>query len=373
MRALLAIAVVALVGACGSTSSNDPPSGSSPGSSGGPAGASGPTCDASKAEDLEVSGADRDGFPPYAVAACTLVYVSGAGELHARDLATGTETTLAVASEHPRRPAVAEGVIAWEADEDGHSVVRALARDGKGAPAFTVTGPFALAGEPRASGNTVVFTAWNGPNAADDTDIWLFDIATGAKRMVLGGAGQQRFADVSLEYVVASDFSEDSDGRFDGNETDVADLVFLDRASGVASTRRLPGKQSFPILGAGDAVAYLDWAIIHPEPKLQAYGVKSGQLAAAATGDRTIATVEYVSTTYARPSLTGSTLEWVANPDGPTRLYRAPLDGSSAPAVVGGLDGLRLYAPASTSAFSVLATAPQAASAALPRLRAVAR
>ncbi len=237
----------------------------------------------------------------------------------------------------------------------------------------TVTGAFAAAGEPRAAGTSVVFTAWTGPDAAGDTDIWLFDATTGETRLALGGPGQQRFADVSSRYVVASDFGEDPDGRFDGNETDVADLVVLDRASGIISARRLPGKQSFPILGEDDTVAYLEWANIHPEPKLQAYAVKSDPLQGAPAADRTIAAVRSLSTTYTRPVLAGATLEWVANPDGVTRLYRAPRAGSAAPAVVRGLEGLRLYAPASAGGFTVLAVAPQIATAALPRLRAVAR
>jgi len=89
--------------------------------------------------------------------------------------------------------------------------------------------------------------------------------------------------------------------------------------------------------------------------------------------DRTVATVAQVSATYARPALAGATLEWVANPDGMTRLYRAPLDGSAPPAVVSGLDSLRLYAPASTRAFTILATAPNTSAGTLPRLRAVTR
>ncbi len=371
MRSRLAIATilaVGLVAGCGSTSSGGAVAGSS-----GTSGAAGapPTCDASKADDLEVAGADRDGFPPYAVAACMLAYVNGAGDLRVRDLRSGTETTFAVAGEHPRRPAVSESVIAWEADENGHSVVRVRASGS--ADARTVTGSFVAAGEPRVSGAAVAFTAWNGPSDGDDTDIWLFDSATAETRLALGGAGQQRFADVSARYVVASDFSEDPDGRFDGNETDVADLLVLDRASGVVSARRLAGKQAFPILGENGTVAYLEWANIHPEPKLQAYAVKSGQLLGAPAADRTIATVQYVSTTYARPSLAGATLEWVANPDGVTRLYRAPVDGSAAADVVGGLEGLRLYAPASASGFTILAAAPKAVTPALPRLRAVAR
>jgi hypothetical protein len=236
-----------------------------------------------------------------------------------------------------------------------------------------VTGSFVSAAEPRVSGTSVAFTAWTGPNATDDTDVWLFDAATGEAHVALGGPGQQRFADVSSRYVVASDFSEDPDGRFDGNESDVADLLVLDRASGVVSARRAAGKQAFPILGEGDVIAYLGWSSIHPEPKLQVYALKSGPLLGAPDADRTVATITSISTTYARPALTGGTLEWVGNPDGIMRLYRAPLDGSAAPVVVSGLDGLRLYAPASTRTFTILAAAPKTASAALPRLRAVAR
>jgi len=362
MKPALCIASLGLLAACGSASSFDPAP---------PAPTSGapPSCDASRVVDLEVSGADRDGFPPYAVAACTLAYVNRAGDLVVRDLSgTSPEATLATASEHPRRPAVSESTIAWEADEGGHSVVRARAN----AITRTVTGPFAAAGEPRVSGTSVVFTAWAEAGAGADTDVWLFDAGSGEAHLALGGAGQQRFADVSSRYIVATDFSEDPDGRFDGNETDLADLVVLDRVSGGVSTRRLPGKQSFPILGEGDAIAYLDWGSIHPEPKLQAYAVRSGLLVGPPK-DRTVATVAQVSATYARPALAGATLEWVANPDGMTRLYRAPLDGSAPPAVVSGLDSLRLYAPASTRAFTILATAPNTSAGTLPRLRAVTR
>jgi len=373
----IVLGLLAALAACGSPSSaTDPASPASPAPSStagatppGPA----PVCDPTKAEDIEVSGADRDGFPPYAVAGCTLAYVSGIGALVARDLVDGKETVLAGASERPRRPAVSSGVVAWEADESGHSVVRVRANGAT----RTVPGAFASAGEPRVSGASVAFTAWNGPQATDDTDIWLFDTTTGESRLALGGAGQQRFADVSAKYVVASDFAEDPDGRFDGNETDVADVVVLDRATGVISTRRLPGKQSFPILGDGDVLAYLTWGSIHPEPKLASYELRIGNVVGDVAADRALATVEYAGA-YARPALAGGTLEWIANPDGVTRLYRAPLDGSSPPAVVRGLDDLRLYAPASTTGgtergFTVLAAAATQGLPALPRLRAVAR
>ncbi|CAN5924063.1 hypothetical protein BH11MYX4_BH11MYX4_30630 [soil metagenome] len=370
LAAGLVAGLVTALAACGGPSSSTDPTPTAPAIA---PPATSPVCQPTKAEDIEVSGADRDGFPPYAVAGCTLVYVSGIGALVARDLSDGTETVLAGASELPRRPAVSGGLIAWEADESGHSVVRVRANG----VLRTVPGAFASAGEPRASGSSVVFTAWSGPQPTDDTDIWLFDATTGESRRVLGGAGQQRFADVSPKYVVATDFSEDADGRFDGNETDVADILVLDRASGVVSSRRLPGKQSFPILGDDDVLAYLEWGIIHPEPKLAAYELRVGKVVGDAATDRARARVEYAGA-YARPALAGGTLEWIANPDGVTRLYRAPLDGSTPPAVVRGLDDLRLYAPAPTiggteRGFTVIAAAAIQSVPALPRLRAVTR
>ena len=366
---VVGLGLVAAPAACSHpTSATDGAPSSAPGT---PSSAS--ACDPTNALDIEVSGADRDGFPPYAVAGCTLVYVSGIGALVARDLSDGRETVLAGASELPRRPAVSESLIAWEADESGHSVVRVRANG----VVRTVPGPFASSGEPRASGSSVAFTAWSGPQATDDTDVWLFDGATGESKMVLGGPGQQRFADVSARYVAATDFSEDADGRFDGNETDVADLVVLDRASGAVTSRRLPGKQSFPMLGDGDVLAYLSWGSIHPEPKLADYELRVGTVGGDVVADRTLATVEY-SGAYARPALAGGTLEWIANPAGATQLYRGPIDGSAPPAVVSGLDDLRLYAPAPTRngterGFTVLAARAAQGLEALPRLRAVTR
>ena len=362
---LAPFAIGALALSCGGSTKDTPAPGNL-----GPA----PSCDPAAAKDVEVSGDDLNGFPPYAVAACTLVYVNGAGALVMRDLTSGGETSIAAASERPRRPAASAELIAWEADESGRSVVRVRASG----VVRTIPGAFASAGEPRASGTTVAFTAWKGPAATDDTDLWLYEARTGESRVVLGGPGQQRFGDISSKYVVASDFSEDPDGRFDDNKTDLADVIVLDRSSGAITSRHLPGKQSFPMLGDNDVLAYLDWAGIHPEPKLIGYELRTGSVLGNPTSDRTIARVEYVSSAYARPAVAGSTVEWIANPDGVTRLYRAPADGSSPPAIVRGLDDLRLYAPAPTTSgtvrgFTVLATARNGASDSLPRLLGVPR
>lgn len=363
-------AIAGLAAACGGRADNVPPGSST----GAPPGEAPPspvtTCDPSAAADIEVSSDDLNGFPPYATAGCTLAYVNRAGDLVVRDLATRAESVVAPAAERPRRPTASAQVVAWEADESGHSVVRVRS----GGTVKTIEGAFASAGEPRASATSVAFTAWNGPLSTDDTDVGLYDATTAEVRMVLGGPGQQRFADVSSTHVAASDFSEDPDGRFDNDGKDLADIVVFDRATGALVKRPLPGKQAFPMLAEGGIVAYLAWNGVHPEPKFVAYELRSGQVGGDPLADAKIADVVYASTEYARPAVVSGTLEWIANPDGRTTLYRAPADGSSVPLAVKGLDDLRLYAPSPTSAgFTVLATSPVGSAAAAPRLRAVPR
>ena len=363
--AIWAIATVAV--ACGGRADGTPsgnPATAPPGT------APPPACEPSAAADIEVSSDDLNGFPPYAAAGCTLAYVNRAGDLVVRDLATREESVIAPAAEHPRRPAASAEVVAWESDESGHAVVRVRS----GGVVKTIAGAFASAGEPRANGASVAFTAWNGPAATDDTDVLLYDATTGEVRVALGGPGQQRFADVSSTHVAASDFSEDPDGRFDNDGKDLADIVVLDRATGAIVKRPLPGKQAFPMLADGGVVAYLAWNGVHPEPKFVAYELRSGQVLGDPLADVKVADVVYASSEYARPAVVSGTLEWIANPDGRTVLYRAPADGSSAPLAVKGLEDLRLYAPSPTSAgFTVLATSPVGAAASSPRLRAVAR
>ena len=368
--ARVAVAIAIACGACGGQA-DSPSSGGGTSPPGVPT--TTPSCDASAAADIEVSGDDLNGFPPYAVSNCTLAYVSSAGQLIARDLVTRVETVLAEATEHPRRPTASAEQIAWEADEQSSSVVRVQAKG----VAKTITGSFVSAGEPRASGSSVAFTAWNGASSAGDSDVWLYDAKTGEARVVLGGAGQQRFSDVSSAYVVASDFGEDPDGRFDNDGKDLSDIVVFDRASGITTTRRVAGKQAFPMLADNGVLAYLAWIGIHPEPKLTSYELRSGGVLADPAADRTIAQVNWASTDYARPVTVGRTIEWIANPDGRTTLYRAPADGSSAPVAVKGLEDLKLYAPAGTSfgtgGFTVLATSRVGSAEVVPRLRAVPR
>ena len=72
------------------------------------------------------------------------------------------------------------------------------------------------------------------------------------------------------------------------------------------------------------------------------------------------------------PTGRSGVLEWVDHPLGAAAsLWRAPADVSRAPAAVPGLDGLDLYAPASTASFTLLATRATAATAIY--LRGVAR
>ncbi len=319
-------------------------------------------CEADAAQGIEVSATDvyggapyALGYPPYAIDGCRLAYVArgatamASGELRLRDLATGKERVLAPASVEPRRPSIAGGYIVWEQTISGKSALRV---EGPGG-ALTIEGSFDHASEPRAAEDGIVFTAWLGPGDDADTDVLLFDPASGTLTPLGAGQGQQRFADISKTHVAWADFVEDPDGTFDEDEADIADVVVFDRATKAATTRKRPGKQAFPMLGAQGKIATLDWNLVHPEPKLSAYELRIGEIDAPVEAD---VLVEQVSTLqpYVRPVARGALLEWVAWPEGQAALFRRQADLSAPALKLPGLDGMSLFAPTASAAITLV-------------------
>ncbi|CAN5735496.1 hypothetical protein BH09MYX1_BH09MYX1_48350 [soil metagenome] len=293
-------------------------------------------------------------YPGYAIDGCRLAYVqAGSHRLVLRDLATGTESfrTDAVATndDRPRRPTLCADFVAWEVGAAAASVV-VISKNGI---AKKVMGAFDHAGEPRAFGTSVVFTAWLEPDALGDTDVLVYDTATDSTVVAAGGMGQQRFADVNEKYVVASYCSEDPDGRYDGNDTDLADVVVFDRATKASTVRKAPGKQAFPVLVGDDLFGYLHWSDVHPEPKFQAFGVRGARVGTDVAADVKIADVTN-ALRFWLPSGHRGTLDWISpDTDGPELLWRAPVDGSTVKQSV--LDGSFVGAPQSSNGLTVVA------------------
>jgi len=301
------------------------------------------------------------GYPPYAIDGCTLVYVSRppeagtAGDLVVRDLVDGIETTLATAAELPRRPTLAGPVVAWEATVDGRPVVH-LSYAGE---RRTLKGAFDHAGEPRAESDGIVFTAWLTADPSGDTDVLLYLPATEEIIPIATGPSQQRFADISPTHIALTDFSEDPDGRYDGNNEDLADIFVYDRTTRELVRRAMPGtKEAFPMLPSATALAYLhwNWVDVHPEPKLAGYRLRIGSTTGDVQGDKEIASVVAYAPPYIRPAARYGTVEWVASPSGAYTFWRAAADTSWTPVAVEGLSTVRIYAPAPTQRFTVLAT-----------------
>ncbi len=346
--------VVALASACGgTTAATIAPPGGDAGATTLPADAGQapePTCAVDRVQRIGVTGDGLYGYPPYAAWGCRVVYVAPTGDLVSRDLATGAAETIAPRSDSPRRPALSADTIAWErGPEDRPEVVVRV-----GGVTLRPTGAFALGAEPRVDGDVVVFTGFAG-TLAGDSDIFLYDVAKRTVERLTDAPGQQRFADVSATHIAWTDFSEDPDGRFDDDRRDVSDVVVHVRATGARVTRKLPGKQAFPVLVSGSHLGYLDWAAIHPEPKLEAYVLRAGDLLDA-TRDRDIATVRSTQTVPTRPTGRAGVLEWIDHPETRTRWFRAPADGSTPPAEVQGTTGLELYPPQAARTFSLVAT-----------------
>jgi len=319
------------------------------GGSGGEAG--GGVCDGTEAIGIAVDNIDLEGYPPYAVDGCTLLYVAPGGALMERDLSSAVEQQLAASDASPRRPALAGMLRAWEAKDNGVPVVRvALPNDGG---IKTMSGTFHHAGEPRVTAGAVVFTGWLSDDNDGDTDVFLFDVAKQEVSMVAGGAGQQRFADVSATHIAATDFSEDPDGVYKSDGSSLADLVVIERSSGDVAKHSAEGKQAYPETGDGP-LGFLSWKFVHPLPKLEMYTLKVIALDALDGEGTTIAEVSS-EPPYVRPTLVDGVFEWVVR-DGGTTLWRAPTDLSAPPTKVEGLDGLELFAPVATSAFTILAT-----------------
>ncbi len=366
--ALLLVAGAPL--ACGGHTSNGDGAGSGDDAGTGADGAAGafafvgtspgpePTC-ASIGAPANVSQDDLYGYPPYAAYGCRLAYVrADTGALVLRDLATGVEKEIAPSSEHPERPTVSFDLVAWQANgASGSPEVHVLYNDKVTAlsPALgAMKGHgFDHAGEPRASNGVVVFTAWSAAADTSDTDVLLYRATDDGLVVVAGGPAQQRFADISDGKIAVTDFIEDPDGTFNENDADLADIGILDRASGVYTLRKSPGKDAFPVLVSDDALGFLHWGDHRPEPKFQAFAVMGAVLGLPPSSDKLLSDV--MTNIFIRPSGRYGELFWVTQSmtDGTYALNHAKTDGSQA-AAVSNLGGA-LGAPAAAKAFTLVA------------------
>ncbi|MFO0615301.1 MAG: hypothetical protein U0414_22095 [Polyangiaceae bacterium] len=313
------------------------------------------------AEDaVSVSNEDL-GYAPYAIDGCSLVYVARAGAADApghlvlRDLESGVETELSPASESPARPAISGDVVAWEARATG--VIRVRVGDA----IDTITGPFDHAREPRVSGRAVVFTGFRAPGDASDSDVFLYDVDARSVVELTNGPGQRRFPDVSSTHVAWSDFSEGPTGVFDVDGNDAADIVLLDRRSGTRTTRKKPGKQAFPMLGADDKIAYLDWNLVHPEPKFSAFELVLGDLVGDGTSDFTASHI--TTSIYLRPVARGAFVDWIDTSSGIAllRLEVATATSTTVPETVANLPGALVIGPTASDSVTLLGTGTNAA------------
>jgi hypothetical protein len=144
--------------------------------------------------------------------------------------------------------------------------------------------------------------------------------------------------------------------------------VLVARASGTKTSLPSPGKQAFPMLGSSGVLGFLEWVMVHPIPKLQAYTIKSVPIDDPTAAPTQIANVE--SEVRVRPVAQGGLFEWVVRWQGATTLFRAPVDGSALPTAVP-MSAVELHAPVATETTTVLAVRPTSLSA--PELETIPR
>lgn len=325
-----------------------------------------PTC-ASIGAPANVTQDDLYGYPPYAAYGCRLAYVKAdTGALVLRDLTNGSEREIAPSSEHPQRPSVSADVVAWESTGAGGAAEVHVLYSNAGTDRITVLSssfgsakghPFDHAGEARAWSGVVAFTAWSAAADTSDTDVLLYRASSDTLAVVAGGPAQQRFADVSEGKIAVTDFIEDPDGTFNDNGADLADIGVLDRATGVYSLRKSPGKDAFPVLVSDDALGYLHWGDHRPEPKFQAFSVMGAVIAAPPSQDKLL--MDVTTLTFIRPSGRYGELFWVTSSmtNGAYALNHAKTDGSEPATAITDLaaSGQSLGAPSAAKAFTLVA------------------
>jgi hypothetical protein len=290
---------------------------------------------------------DALAYAPYALAECSLAYVAPDGALRLRDLVSGSERVLEQSDRIPRRPAISRDVVAWEVVVDGKSQVRVF----HGETTLTLGGGFEQAGEPRAATGIVAFTAWPASESLD-TDVYTYELASGRVAVVIGGPGQQRFPDVSEDYVAATNFSEDPRGVYDPNGS-LADLVLIERTTGTVVRRARPGKQAFPLLGSDGSLVYLEWTAIHPEPKFEAYSLQLGRVQAPPDSDVQVREIRS-GLGYSRPSLRDGIIDFIDLTTLPATLYRVNV-ATPGTLVPEPLDGTP-FSPVTATGFTVIGT-----------------
>ncbi len=323
-------------------------------------------CDSSKAAGLSIAAGDvygvapyAFGYPPYAIDGCQVLYLArsntpdGGGELRLRNLATNHDDIIAEASTSPRRPVLAGNSMAWEGDVDGKAWIHL--RRGMQSKTEVLNGDFDHATEPRIATNALVFTLWRGPESTADTEIGIYDFETRAVETIVR-PGQQRFADISDTHVAWTDFSEDPDGHLDENAMDIADIVVMNRQTGAMATRVRIGKQAFPMLGATGKLAFLDWNLVHPEPKLVAYDLRIADVNDTLNDSVLIDTVK-TTAPYIRPSAHGEWIEWIAFEEGlGSGVWRTGTDTTATPEIVLPPSWVNRFAPIATDSVTFIGT-----------------
>ncbi len=315
-----------------------------------------PMCETSSAMGIAITNRDVYGVAPYALGypqhaadGCLLLYVApsnnvdGNGELRLRDLSTGKELVIAGASTAPRRPVLSGDWMAWEADVNGRTLIHT--RNQNDGNSTIIDGAFDHATEPRISTTAIAFTAWLGPETTANTDVALYTFAEKEIEILSPSPGQQRFADISNTHVAWSDFSEDPDGRFDEDMLDVAEIVVYDRQKKTTTVRTRLGKQAFPMLGAQGKIAFLDWNLVHPEPKLVAYDLRLVDIDDSFMDSVLVESIK-TALPYIRPVARGELLEWVALVEdvGPA-LWRMRTDAVAVPVLVQEASSINRFAP----------------------------
>lgn len=271
------------------------------------------------------------------------------GDLWELDFATRHKSALVVGPGVQMNPALSGSTLIWSDSRAGDFDLWTMdlgALDGTGR-----TEPRLLRGgvgdqdQAALDGTRLVWVGRDdAPHTAREAEIWTMDLAVeNSERRITTDMFEQTQPDVSGDKIVWADFAHSPDAIY----IDVADPlrnnadIFgwdLSTDTGFIVTDN-PSKQLRPAI-SGDAVTWLDWRDINPEPKYSEFQVFAKRLNSEVAERRLAWSSWSRPELWRRPAIDGDLVVFVAEPTAPgsgflTGLIAARIDGG-APWLVAG-------------------------------------
>ena len=253
----------------------------------------------------------------------------------------GSEADLLVEEEGEQtQPAVSGDRVVWADNRNGDFDLYMMSLS-TGETSLIVSGP----GDQRSPSLDGDHLAWvdlrKAPHTAAEAEIYFLDLSDpeGEPLQVTDDNAEQDHVFIQGNRMVWSDYSSDPDGVYldinDPNENN-ADIIGYDiETAAIFVVTDHPSKQLRPAID-GDAVIWLDWRGIQPEPKYSEFGLYTTFLGVESVEQKIAVSAWNAPDLWVRPLIHDGVAAWIAEDygeEGTTRLFLSVLGESPSPPI----------------------------------------